>query len=204
MARAPSQIGFTCESCGRDASVRQIRRWRGECGRCQEQSWLLYANYSDTTVKGSSIGVFSWLTLGIGWYSMEKVTNQTAAEGVSAEIARELTEDRSLLAARVVEYLRFREQEKLRARGAKSCRNCGILYVPLSEKPWTHGGYCTKSCAAEDGVSPSPSLQGPQEKLTRVPMIPVVCSNGHEFEVLASFSGCRRPCNFCGVKVDVP
>ncbi|MBI1246823.1 hypothetical protein GC197_03135 [bacterium] len=204
MPRAPSRIGFVCESCQRTASVRQMRRWRGECRRCKGRSWVLTIDYSETEVETSAVGILSSLTLGFGWYSTKTSTNQTTVGGVSAEVGQHLTETRSNVALRVVEYLRLREHQDLRDRGAQPCRKCDVLYVPTSEKPWTETGYCSKSCAAQDGVESAPVFQASEADESKPSMITVACPKGHEFSVLASFSGCLRPCTTCGEKVAVP
>ena len=82
------------------------------------------------------------------------------------------------------------------------CLVCDALYVPAENKSWTGQGYCSKSCAMEDDAAPV--FEALTEKHLRVPMIAVVCPNGHEFEVFASFSGCIRPCPDCRAKTSVP
>ena len=204
MPRAPSQIGFICESCDRPATVRQMRRWVGECRHCRGRSWTLYANYTDTEVETSVAGLAAAMTIGIGWQTVRTSTNQTMVHGVAARVVQWLTEDRSLVAARVVAYIRMREQQALRDRGAQSCKVCDIIYMPAQDKPWTLAGYCSKSCAARGDLETPPIFQEVGEKHQEVPTMMVTCPNGHTFYVPASFSGCLRKCTYCGAKTPVP
>lgn len=205
----PSQIDFVCESCREFAKPRHVRRYNGRCRYCHGQSWTLLVHYRFTEVRRSPMGMLSAFTFGIGWYTANTVTNQSVVPGVPAETARWLTERRWRIKTRVVQHVREYEQNKLRELGAKPCGACGILYVPSPDKPWTQGGYCSKSCAANDAADISAAIVAPANGLStngrpRMPTLSVVCPNGHRFDVLASFSGCVRPCVNCGAKTLVP
>ena len=204
MARRPSEIRFVCESCRRPAKVGDIRRWSEQCRYCQGRSWQLLVNYTDTQVEASILGLLSSLIFGVGEPTRKTYTNQVVVDSVSAEVAQFLTEKRRLVASRVVEYIRLREQQELLDRGARACRICNGVCVPAEDKPWTQEGYCSRSCAARDGFEESPLFEPSTDNRHAAPTITVVCPNGHAFEVLASFSGCMRPCPDCGAKTPVP
>ncbi len=204
MPRKPSQIGFVCESCKKAAKARQIRRWLGQCRRCQAQSWTLLVSYTDTEVDTSALGL---LTSPLFGHKKNTYTNQTAVNGLSARIAQYLTETKSLVASRVVDVLHRLELQSLHDRGAQSCRICDALYVPAEQKPWTQQGYCSKSCAAHSGPTETPIFEEstddtPTHRVAST--VKVICTNGHEFQVLASFSGCIRVCPDCAAKTPIP
>jgi hypothetical protein len=203
MAREPSQISFVCESCQKRATVDQARRCLGECPRCQSQSWTLVVNYTDEVLEGSMPGLLAASVLGVGSHETKTYSNETVLDGVSAEVVQVLTEEPSLAASRVADYVRLREQLDLREKGARPCEICKVLYVPTESKPWTQQGYCSQLCASRGGVSAARPLEEPTKK-RHVSTITVVCPHGHEFEVLAMFSGCTRPCTECGAKTRVP
>jgi hypothetical protein len=204
MAQTPSNIAFVCESCQRPAKARQVRRSLGQCPRCRGESWKLVVKYTDVDVALTAFGWATLITLGFAWNRVNKTSNQMAVDGVSAEVAAVLTENRSLVASRVVEYVRLRDQQSLRARGGQLCQVCEVLYVPADDKPWMQQGCCSKSCAAKAGWNASPNEERPNQRRASSPTIAVVCPQGHEFEVLATFSGCVRPCLSCGAKTRVP
>ncbi|MFT5525490.1 MAG: hypothetical protein ACI9HK_003458 [Pirellulaceae bacterium] len=205
MPRKPSKIFFVCETCGGQATTHDVRTRLGRCGHCAESgSWTIVVSYSETSNELSILGTLSLLAFGVGWRKSSTATNHTTAGGISPDVAQYLTEDRRLLYSRVVEYMRLRGKQELVQQGTLPCRVCDVEYITLDSKPWTQDGYCSKLCAARDGAN-SPAnvaeVSGGQE---RIPAIKVVCPNGHYFEVLASFSGCRRPCTECGEKTSVP
>jgi hypothetical protein len=153
MPRAPSQILFVCESCQQQVDPRQLRRSSGRCDRFSGQgSWTLLVRYTDTEtdVSMSLLGSLSLAFFGIGWQTVNNYTNQMAVGGVSADVAQYLTESPSLVAHRVVEYVRLCDQQDLKQRGAQACKGCGAMYVPSDDKVWTELGYCSKMCAAKD------------------------------------------------------
>jgi hypothetical protein len=201
MSQAPSEICFVCEACQKPATARHVRRWSGLCRHCQGQSWSLIVSYTHAEAEPSAAGLLASATIGVGFSKVTTTTNQTVVDGVSSKIAHALTEKRSQVAVRVVQYLRLRDQQNMRDRGAISCQMCDALYIPTDEKTWSRQGFCSKSCAAKGDADP---VFETTEKPARVPMISVVCPNGHQFEVFASFSGCIRPCPDCRAKTHVP
>jgi hypothetical protein len=205
MPRKPSHIVFVCEACRRQASPRNLRSWSGRCQRCKsDASWTLVVNYTESDTELSLLGTLSTMIFGLGWFSTKAYTNQMTASGISADVARYLTEKRSLVAPRVVEYIRLREQQNLQQRGAQSCKVCDARYVPSDEKPWSQEGYCSKVCATKDGAAFTVETDTSPGRKPRAHTIAVVCPQGHAFEVLESFAGCIRPCTECGAKTAVP
>ncbi len=209
MPRAPSKIGFICESCERSASVRQVRRWLAECRRRRGKSWTVYVDYTDTEVDVSVTATIALTIVGVAWPRIRKLTNRTTVGGVDAETVRALTDERSSVEGRVVYYIRHREQEALRERGARPCRMCDALFMPVDEKPWTLEGHCSKLCAHRDDHRDSslqqetPTFHEASTALGRR-TVEVICPSGHPFEVPAAFSGCLRRCPACGAKTLVP
>jgi len=203
MTQEPSQISFVCESCQERVTVDEARRLLGECRRCQGQSWTLVVSYTDEVFEGSLPGLLATTVLGGGWHETKTYSNHTVLEGVSAEVVQVLTEEPSLTASRVADYVRLREQLDLREQGARPCGICKVLYVPTESKPWTQQGYCSELCASRGGVNTARPLEASAER-RHVSTIAVVCPHGHEFEVLAMFKGCTRPCTECGAKTPVP
>lgn len=207
MPRGPSKITFSCESCRHAASVRQVRRWMGQCYRCQGKSWTLEVQYRETEVNTSAAGLLSFFVFGLGRRTTATHLSRASARGVTDEDARRLVETRSQVARRVTEFIRDREQDALRKQGARNCPQCDAVFMPGWDKPWTLQGYCSKSCAAQGGAS-SPTSASPlardagRSKSGRI--LRVICPRGHEFDVPATFSGCQRPCPGCGEKTTVP
>lgn len=198
-SRLPSKVSFACESCGWKPWNGQLYRRRAVCKRCQDRSWALTASYTEREV---SIGLLGLLTTG-RYFAVDEYTNQITLEKVNPNVVIELLEDRRLMLQRVSAYVTLREQERLRERGAIVCKACGALFVPAESKTWNEHGYCSKACAAEDDLvafQPAGETKVVQQRVT----VRVTCPAGHEFEQLASFSGCLRPCPECGAKCHVP
>jgi hypothetical protein len=93
------------------------------------------------------------------------------------------------------------ERQSMKDRGGTNCARCGIFFMPASDKPWTHVGYCSKGCFGSANiageVSPSTESlpQSPEVKSSKT--IAVVCKKGHGFEVAAMYAGTFRPCPVC-------
>lgn len=202
-SRPPDAVSFTCERCDCKASIRRLRHWGGKCKRCRGESWALTASYTDYEL---TVGWRSLLDKGT-WFSRNAFSNQVTVGNVSAELAASLVESRRTIKQRVGELLSAREQERLIERGAETCMACGLLFVPAPDKPWTGQGYCSKACAAASDVvcfnQDSPAIENERVASRRLTVY-VTCPAGHAFEVLATFSGCFRPCPTCGAKFKIP
>jgi len=165
---------------------------------------MLVVNYTEPDMDFSLLGSFAVVAKGLKWKNKNFYTNQVTIPGISADDAQHLTEIPSLISERVSEFLRNHEQQALLERGAQCCKMCDALFVPSDGKVWEQRGYCSKMCGMRDGlllaIEVEPSEKRPQES----PKVQAVCANGHQFEVLAAFSGCRRPCTECGAKTSIP
>ena len=71
--------------------------------------------------------------------------------------------------------------------GAISCKQCNALFVPASNKSWTENGFCSASCAKQQGETVSNEELFVQRSQSKVSNIEVTCSSSHAFEVMASF-----------------
>lgn len=216
--REPTQIFFVCEGCQKRVKPRVIRRWAGHCRKCESESWTLLVNYSETAYGYSILGLLSGLFYSRGWFNSTTHTNQVSAAGITSDVAQKLTGQPSLVAFQVTQHLRKQETQELHDRGAQPCQTCRTLYVPVAGKPWTEQGFCSKSCAVQGGVeisalnleSSSESSGEPAQNESQTSgsqpsfTTTVKCPNGHEFEVMVSFSGLMRPCSECGAKTRVP
>lgn len=203
VSRLPSSVSFTCERCGWKPWLQQLCRRLGKCKRCHGETWSLTASYTDYEV---SIGWWALFTRW-AWYARKKFSNEITVANVNADEATDLVENRRLLKRRVSEFLSVRERERLLERGAITCKACDALFVPAAGKPWNEQGYCSKACAAEEGlvvfdqrISTAENESVDRGRLT----LHIVCPTGHDFDVLASFSGCVRSCPICGAKCQVP
>lgn len=163
--------------------------------------WTLIASYTETEVERTSLelGVVS-----IGWNEVSSATNNFAVSGVSAEVASELTEDKSQTLERVSDYFRTRQQQQALSQGAKLCKTCQTLFYPTAEKLWTGQGFCSKLCGVKAGAITDVMIESPAALESTKRTIEVSCPGGHVFEVLPTFSGCLRPCPQCGAKCPVP
>ncbi len=100
------------------------------------------------------------------------------------------------------------EREAQKANGGRNCVRCGFFYMPVADKPWTTAGYCSQGCCGSlEADNDLPYLPVAPEvetasKLSSRPH-PVVCRNGHAFEVAAMYVGTYRPCPICRQKTEV-
>jgi hypothetical protein len=154
-------------------------------------------------VEFSLLDVLVHLFIGAGWYKTKSLTNRLTTDGVPAEIARYLTEDRSLVTSRVVEFIHLREKQRLLQEGGRPCARCDAVFVASEDKPWTALGYCSKLCAAEEGNIAIPQVSETTIAPTLSSTIDVTCPNAHNFKVPVSFVGCMRRCPECGERTVV-
>jgi hypothetical protein len=45
------------------------------------------------------------------------------------------------------------ERQSMKDRGGTNCARCGIFFMPASDKPWTHVGYCSKGCFGSANIA---------------------------------------------------
>jgi DNA-directed RNA polymerase subunit RPC12/RpoP len=229
------KCNFICGSCARPSSVTAIQRNAGAC-RCKSQLWTLEIEVIDDDITGQArlINAASFagtLALGAQIPTVDDGRSGALVEGIGAEIAltlasqspEELSEALLYLLEELERQERQAARQKLAALGAKPCRQCGSMTVPVPEKPWTYDACCTKACCvqthqvgtyaeiAEKILRLVPAKlrtaqSAPPEKTHKgKARIPVRCGAcKHAFESQRMFAGSRRPCPECGAKILIP
>ena len=202
MSKKPSKIEFFCEECLRRVTPRRLQRNDGMCHKCPaETTWTLRIYFSEVEVRQNFLGQTISFLYGLGWRNIVTHTSLKVIEGITSEVALALTNDKKKMNSKVVEYLRLRSNQQFQRQGAERCSVCHVQFMPHSDKKWNQQGYCSIMCAAQDG---RPEHLDASEQSVARQAISVVCPNGHTFEVMLSYSGCRRPCTECGAKSQVP
>ena len=211
-------VKFTCESCGRDQGLRQLRKLNGGCGKCGFTTWRMEITFVETespptAVLAASVafgligGLLAGWAMGSPAHS-EKETTHLVTPKIPAEDAAEIARFGWGYKGAACRYMEMRqkldatiERENQKAQGARHCLQCNYFFVPAAGKPWTQLGYCSQGCFGSANVAGDVPLsigslpQPPQPPSAKT--IAVVCKNGHGFEVAAMYQGTFRPCPVC-------
>jgi hypothetical protein len=212
-------IHFRCAACGREHSLRQVRKRAGTCQYCQGDQWTMVTEYQDVEQQD---GLMAGVTILLFGPILGAMLNRQAkmipieTPNVPADeamaIARAGIFKRGRLAYKYMELCRSidgeNERARLRDRGGVNCKSCSVFFVPAVDKPWTQAGYCSRRCAASAGlsvetVSPPPPPKSIEPRTTAAKLIKLNCSCGHCFEVPAMYVGTPRPCPICHKKIIV-
>jgi hypothetical protein len=220
-----SKVIFTCESCGREQGVRQMRKLSGCCAKCGDVTWRMEITFVErespppaVILAGAAFGALG--ALAAGWAlgmpaskereePMHLVTPKIpAADALEIagfgwgykKAACRYMEMRQELDAKV-------ERENQKAQGARHCLKCNYFFVPAAGKPWTLLGYCSQGCFGSANVagevSESLAAAPPPAEIKNSKTIAVVCKQGHSFEVATMYAGTFRPCPICNEKTAV-
>ena len=197
---------FVCEHCGFEATPKKVQSLTGLCRKCNQSTWTLVVEYSqtETNMSSSALGMASLLVTGYGWTAETRHSNQRELRSLDLYQVLELTNDIGAFEEKVATLLREIDREQRKSSGAVTCSECDALFVPSADKSWTERGFCSASCAKQQGEAVSSEELFVQRGKSKVSNIEVTCPGNHTFEVMASFAGCIRPCPTCGEKCEVP
>jgi len=206
----PNSVAFVCEKCGHELNHHAVRDLKGRCNKCKGESWSIHLIYKHVDRERDSLGTavgIAGLALGsVGWASSTNIkhsTDSNSVRNIPGQTVIGLLENRATYRTRLLEFVRLKQKQDMRDKGGGACKSCDTMFAPGEGKPWTKAGYCSKACGAKGGWRMSTEEKVDEQKEVS-PTISVSCPNGHKFEVLASFSGCRRPCLECGEKTEIP
>lgn len=219
MARLPDITIFQCESCQTSFQTtprkdRHLLPWlrrlpiqeNGGCRKCGGQWWKITLTYveADYQVSTNPLSLLWGLATTSLPTERSEATSQVEYARVSAETVASLNADPRMRSAMVAEYASAAHRIEMHQQGAKNCRDCGAIYLPASDAPWTLHGYCSKLCLVRrDSQSALVQAKAYTEE-TSTKNVFVTCAQGHEFAVAKSFRGTKRPCPVCGTKTPVP
>lgn len=209
MAGLPSKIVFACEDCSAKFKPAKLRKSAGVCSNCGAATWSMNASYVDRERKTSITGTASLIAFGIGWDNVKTYTSEFQVQGLARETVIWMTEEKKEVELRIAEFIRKNEVLKLKEEGRINCSSCNILFQPVDHKSWTQAGFCSANCAMTAGHAVKHKevrKVGGKHPLTdaSASSVVVTCTKGHEFPVMRSFSGCKRPCPICSEKCLVP
>ncbi len=219
MTRVPDITTFQCESCQAvcQTTPRKDRHWlpwlrrlpireNGSCRKCGGQWWKITLTYreADREISTDPLALlWGLITFSVPIQHVE-AASQTEYARVSAEVVAALNADPQMRSAMVAEYASAAHRIELYQQGATPCRECGAIFIPAGDAPWTQRGYCSKLCLVRrDSQSALVQAKAYSEE-TSAKTVFVTCAEGHEFAVAKSFRGTKRPCPVCGVKTPVP
>lgn len=216
---------FSCESCGREQGLRQLRNLNGGCGKCGTTTWRLDITFVETASPPAAVllasaafgligGLLAAWASGMPAHS-EKETMHLATSKIPAEDAAEIAGFGWGYKGAACRYMEMRQEldaaadrENQKTQGARHCLRCNYFFVPAADKPWTTAGYCSKGCCGsleEDNDLPylpvAPEIETASKLSGRAHS--VVCRNGHAFEVAAMYVGTYRPCPICRQKTEI-
>lgn len=206
MAKLPSSIEFVCEACGFHPKPKCKMLKQGVCKKCSKGTWAILIQYveSETNKASTALGLASLMVFGSGWIQRKSHESGTELNSVSSETIQGLLADPKLVAERVLQFSRLCSQADREAQGAIRCKSCNALFLPSDRKSWHGKGFCSVSCSEDLGEAVSDvELKQPLAQ-TKPGKVEVSCPCGRSFFVLATFSGCLRPCPRCGQKIEVP
>ena len=219
MARLPDVTTFQCESC-RAVSQTTPRKeqhllpWMrrlpiqpdGSCRKCGGKWWKITVSYLESDLEVStSPGAWLWSMV---TFSAPLAHNTAASQEefarVSAETVAAMNADPTTRTVMVGEFISAAHRIEMHEQGAKNCKQCGAVFVPVAEIVWSERGYCSKVCfIRREGQLAlnrlEPAVEGPRSNT-----IHVACIAGHPFSVARSFVGTKRPCPVCGEKTEIP
>ena len=222
--KSATVVKFTCESCGREQELRQLRNLNGGCGNCDITTWRLQITFVETEsppaaviLAGTAFGalgalVASWaIGRPMPLYKEKEEPMHLVTTKIPPEDAAEIARFGWGYKGAACRYMEMRQEldaaadrENQKAQGARHCLKCNYFFVPAAGKPWTQVGYCSQGCfgsANMAGEVPAPSAMAPQppQSVEAKPSrtIAVVCKKGHGFEVAAMYAGTFRPCPVC-------
>jgi len=155
----PRVILFVCESCQGRYSANYVREHKGSCGHCHGDSWTLKIAFTRPRKQFYEyfgvLGVAARLIFGSEDWD-ESQQYDFDFPGVCADNAFKICQVPYREQYRVLEYIKYRQQldaeqqrEAMIDRGGQVCSQCGALFVPIEDKPWTQAGYCSKVCFSQ-------------------------------------------------------
>lgn len=222
--KSATVVKFTCESCGREQGLRQLRNLNGDCGNCSATTWRMEITFVETESPPTAVlaasaafglvgGLLAAMAMGAPAHS-EKETMHLVTPKIPAEDAAEIARFGWGYKEAACRYMEMRQEldaaadrENQKAQGARHCLRCNYFFVPAAGKPWTQVSYCSQACFGSANMAGeiSPSIeslpQPPEVKASKT--IAVVCQKGHGFEVAAMYAGTFRPCPVCKEKTAV-
>lgn len=230
MSGLPSRYTFKCEKCKKIAPPRAIRAQLGAC-TCKGESWGVEVEFEDGGPDGSNaavnaLGIASALTIGVGFTGGtgdRSIGERVFLNGITANEANAVCHSSFGIPDRLLQLVLARQQQdleknrrRMKSRGAKECRGCGVLVVPVNEKPWTLDGTCSKMCCVRaNGVATYSDIEPKllamaqqdndplQTRSLKNGKIPVKCGCGETMLVPRMYAGTMRPCPKCGARVHV-
>lgn len=226
----PTRYVFTCEKCKKVAPPRTIRAAQGSCA-CKGQTWSIEVEFEggasdNMRLAANALGIAGAVTLGIGFSAGRGDAagdERVFLQNVSDLEMNIICQESSQVPVRLVHLILAKQQEdlqrnrrRMQSRGARECRVCGVLVVPVKEKPWTMDGTCSKACCVRaNGVSSYADIEPKllqlieadndplQTKSLKNGKIPIKCGCGETMLVPRMYAGTMRPCPHCGAKVHV-
>ena len=217
-------VTFTCESCGLEQGLRQLRNLNGGCGKCGTTTWRLEITFVETESPPAAVlaasaafglvgALLAAMAMGAPAHS-EKENMHLVTSKIPPEDAAEIARFGWGYKGAACRYMEMRQEldaatdrENQKAQGARHCLKCNYFFVPAAGKPWTQVGYCSPACFGSANIAGevSATLEVPSRpaESKNSKTILVVCKKGHGFEVASMYAGTFRPCPVCGEKTSV-